>query len=77
MLHPIQISCVSSNWRSLVITELAGIHEINLIHFLYITDDAFCQEMAVKYLMHYTPCPMQHTATFRKPAPEVAATKPA
>jgi len=66
MAHPLQISCVSSNWRSQVIGALIGVREINLIHFLFKTDDEFCQQVAAKYLMEYTSSTTERVAYFRK-----------
>lgn len=66
MAHPLQISCVSSNWRSLVIGALTGVREINLVHFLFKTDDEFCQEIAAKYSVEYTFSTTDRVAFFRK-----------
>ncbi len=67
LAHPLQISCVSSNWRGLVIGALTKVREIDLVHFLFKSDDEFCQEIAAKYLMNYTAHSKQRTASFRKP----------
>jgi len=66
MARPLQISCVSANWRSLVIGGLTGVREINLIHFLFKTDDEFCQQVAAKYLMEFTSSTADRVAFFRK-----------
>jgi len=66
MAHPLQISCVSANWRSLVVGALIGVREINLVHFLFKTDNEFCQQVAAKYRMEYTSSTAGRVAFFRK-----------
>jgi hypothetical protein len=67
-MHPVQISCITSNWRGVVVRALNEIHEINLVHFLLATDVEFCQDIAAKYSMGFTARPKKHVAYFRKRA---------
>jgi hypothetical protein len=69
MLHPIQISCISSNWRGLVVQTLIEAEEIDLVHFLFSSDVEFCEDMASKYSMDFTTNPKEHVAFFRKRRP--------
>jgi hypothetical protein len=66
MLYPIQISCISSNWRGRVIHTLSEIHEIDLVHFLFPSDAEFCQDIASKYSMDFTADVKKRVAFFRK-----------
>jgi hypothetical protein len=69
MLHPLQISCVASNWRRLVVETLIEIQEIDLVHFLFATDVEFCKEMASKYSVDFTANRKERVAFFRKRTP--------
>src|ERR1051326_7238011 len=66
MLHPIQISCISSNWRGRVVLSLSEIHEIDLVHFLFPSDAEFCKDIASKYSVDFTANAKKRVAFFRK-----------
>jgi hypothetical protein len=68
-LHPIQISCISSNWHGIVVQTLAEIQEIDLIHFLFASDVEFCKDLASKYSVDFTANPKERVAFFRKRTP--------
>jgi hypothetical protein len=72
-MHPTQISCISSNWRSAVVQALIEAGEIDLIHFLFSSDVEFCEDLASKYSMDFTANPKEHVAFFRKRPPSKAA----
>jgi hypothetical protein len=69
MSHPVQISCISLNWRSAVVRTLGQIHEIDLVHFLSSTDGEFCADIASKYSMNFTASRGKRVAFFRKQTP--------
>lgn len=66
MLNPVQISCISSNWRGMVLQTLGEIREIDLVHFLFPSDAEFCLDIASKYGMDFTADPERRVAFFRK-----------
>jgi hypothetical protein len=66
MLHPIQISCISSNWRGVVVHALTEIREIDLVHFLFPADAEFCRDIASKYSVDFTADAKKRVAFFRK-----------
>jgi hypothetical protein len=65
-MHPVQISCISLDWRGVVVRTLNEIHEINLVHFLSATDGEFCEDIAAKYSMDFTASRKKRVASFRK-----------
>jgi hypothetical protein len=65
-MHPVQISCISLDWRGVVVRTLGEIHEINLVHFLFATDGEFCEDVASKYSVDFTASPKKRVAFFRK-----------
>jgi|GEM_PF-3321329 len=65
-MHPLQISCMASNWRGVVIQTLIEIHEIDLVHFLFAADVEFCQDLASKYSMDFTSNARERVAFFRR-----------
>jgi len=72
MSHPVQISCIAPNWRGAVVETLDQTHEaheIDLVHFLFPDDAAFCQDIASKYSMNFIAGPAKYAAFFRKRAP--------
>jgi hypothetical protein len=66
MLPPVQISCIASNWRDVVVRTLTAVHEVNLIHFLCASDFEFCADAASKYSMIFTTNPKERRVFFRK-----------
>ena len=74
-MDPIQISCISSYWRGGVIRSLNKLHEIDLIHFLFSSDVAFCEDLASKYAIDFISNPRKRVAFFRKRKPLSARTQ--
>jgi hypothetical protein len=68
-MYPEQISCISLDWRGVVVRALNEIHEIDLVHFLFATDGEFCEDIASKYSMDFTASPKKRVAFFRKQSP--------
>jgi hypothetical protein len=65
-MHPVQISCISLDWRGVVILALNEIREVDLVHFLFSADVEFCEDVASKYSVDFTANPKRRVAFFRK-----------
>jgi hypothetical protein len=65
-LHPTQISCISSDWRNVVTGALEEVQEVDLVHFLFPGDTAFCEALALKHSVDFTLETKKRVAFFRK-----------
>jgi hypothetical protein len=65
-LHPTQISCISSDWRSVVAEALEEVQEVDLVHFLFPADTTFCEALALKHSVDFTLETKKRVAFFRK-----------